>query len=237
MASPQPVNVGLQPHHHHLVADEDAEEPTARDLIDMEAVIKVFCMHSEPNFSLPWQRKRQFSSSGSGFIIQGRRILTNAHCVDHHTQVKVKRRGSDAKYVATVLAVGQECDIAMLAVEDETFWEGLRPVRFGALPRLQDSITVIGYPIGGDTMSVTSGVVSRIEVTSYVHGASELLGVQVDAAINSGNSGGPAFSDRGACVGIAFQSLKHEDAENISYIIPTPGQIVVGVGDFAWWKE
>ena len=124
--------------------------------------------------------------------------------------------------MATVLAVGQECDIAMLTVEDEQFWEGLEPVRFGALPRLQDSVTVIGYPIGGDTMSVTSGVVSRIEVTSYVHGASELLGIQVDAAINSGNSGGPAFSDRGLCVGIAFQSLKHEDAENISYIIPTP---------------
>lgn len=57
-------------------------------------------------------------------------------------------------------------------------------------------------------MSVTSGVVSRIEVTSYVHGAAELLGIQIDAAINSGNSGGPAFNNQGECVGIAFQSLK-----------------------------
>ena len=55
---------------------------------------------------------------------------------------------------------------------------------------------------------MTSGVVSRIEVTSYVHGAAELLGVQIDAAINSGNSGGPAFNNRGQCVGIAFQSLE-----------------------------
>lgn len=54
-------------------------------------------------------------------------------------------------------------------------------------------------------MSVTSGVVSRIEVTSYVHGAAELLGIQIDAAINSGNSGGPAFNNQGECVGIAFQ--------------------------------
>ena len=51
------------------------------------AVLQVFCIHSEPNFSLPWQRKRQFSSTSSGFIIPGNRILTNAHCVDHHTQV------------------------------------------------------------------------------------------------------------------------------------------------------
>lgn len=110
----------------------------------------------------------------------------------------------------------------MLTVEDPAFWEGVEPVKFGVLPRLQDSVTVIGFPIGGDTMSVTSGVVSRIEVTSYVHGAAELLGIQIDAAINSGNSGGPAFNNQGECVGIAFQSLKHEDAENIGYVIPTP---------------
>lgn len=49
---------------------------------------------------------------------------------------------------------------------------------------LQEGVTVVGYPIGGDTMSVTSGVVSRIEVTSYVHGAAELLGIQIDAAVS-----------------------------------------------------
>ena len=115
-----------------------------------------------------------------------------------------------------VLAVGTECDIAMLTVADPAFWEGLRPVNFGRLPRLQEQVTVIGFPIGGDTMSVTSGVVSRIEVTSYVHGSTELLGVQIDAAINSGNSGGPVFNRAGECVGIAFQSMAGSgDAENI----------------------
>uniref|UniRef100_A0A0C9RQ71 TSA: Wollemia nobilis Ref_Wollemi_Transcript_3394_2715 transcribed RNA sequence n=1 Tax=Wollemia nobilis TaxID=56998 RepID=A0A0C9RQ71_9CONI len=188
----------------------------------MNAVVKVFCVHTEPNFSLPWQRKRQFSSNSSGFIIDGHRVLTNAHSVEHHTQVKLKKRGSDTKYLATVLAIGTECDIAMLTVNDDEFWEGVSPVQFGALPTLQDAVTVVGYPIGGDTISVTSGVVSRIEVLSYVHGATELLGVQIDAAINAGNSGGPAFNDKGQCVGIAFQSLKHEDAENIGYVIPTP---------------
>ncbi|AQK83416.1 Protease Do-like 9 [Zea mays] len=188
----------------------------------MDAVVKVFCVHTEPNFSLPWQRKRQYSSSSSGFIIGGRRVLTNAHSVEHYTQVKLKKRGSDTKYLATVLAIGTECDIAMLTVEDDEFWKGVSPVEFGSLPALQDAVTVVGYPIGGDTISVTSGVVSRIEILSYVHGSTELLGLQIDAAINSGNSGGPAFNDKGKCVGIAFQSLKHEDAENIGYVIPTP---------------
>ena len=144
--------------------------------------------------------------------------------------VKVKKRGSDVKYLATVLAVGTECDIgehqivwryhylamaasltnkthsikttnchafappvlflsasAMLSVEDEGFWKDVTPLDFGPLPRLQDSVTVVGYPIGGDSISVTSGVVSRIEVTLYSHGASELLGVQVFTHL-------PAFS-------------------------------------------
>ncbi|CAO1947520.1 unnamed protein product [Urochloa humidicola] len=197
-------------------------EQVAKVMPLMDAVVKVFCVHTEPNFSLPWQRKRQYSSSSSGFIIGGRRVLTNAHSVEHYTQVKLKKRGSDTKYLATVLAIGTECDIAMLTVEDDEFWKGVSPVEFGSLPALQDAVTVVGYPIGGDTISVTSGVVSRIEILSYVHGSTELLGLQIDAAINSGNSGGPAFNDKGKCVGIAFQSLKHEDAENIGYVIPTP---------------
>lgn len=88
-------------------------ESVVRVVPSMDAVVKVFCVHTEPNFSLPWQRKRQYSSSSSGFIIGGRRVLTNAHSVEHHTQVKLKKRGSDTKYLATVLAIGTECDIGM----------------------------------------------------------------------------------------------------------------------------
>lgn len=91
-----------------LINEEGA---VARVVPAMDAVVKVFCVHTEPNFSLPWQRKRQYSSSSSGFVIKGRRVLTNAHSVEHYTQVKLKKRGSDTKYVATVLAIGTECDI------------------------------------------------------------------------------------------------------------------------------
>ena len=80
------------------------------------------------------------------------------------------------------------CDVAlsaMLAVEDDEFWQGMSPVEFGDLPTLQDAVTVVGYPIGGDTISVTSGVVSRIEILSYVHGSTELLGLQVRLRIDS----------------------------------------------------
>lgn len=72
------------------------------------------------------------------------------------------------------------CFAAMLTVDDDEFWEGITPLEFGDLPALQDAVTVVGYPIGGDTISVTSGVVSRIEILSYVHGSTELLGLQVE---------------------------------------------------------
>eukprot|EP01052_Picozoa_sp_SAG31_P008590 SAG31_NODE_436_length_15717_cov_5.420412_17_plen_152_part_00 len=138
----------------------------------MSSVVKVLCTHAEPNFSLPWQMRRQNQSASTGFVIdtKKRHILTNAHSVEHHTQVKLKKRGSDAKYVATVLAIGRECDIALLTVKDKEFWVGLRALSFGPLPELQEAVAVVGYPIGGETISVTSGVVSRVEVTSYVHG-------------------------------------------------------------------
>ncbi|KAG6785114.1 hypothetical protein POTOM_010837 [Populus tomentosa] len=201
--------------------EQQVEPQNLKDAAFLDAVVKVYCTHTEPDYSLPWQKQRQYTSTGSAFMIGNGKLLTNAHCVEHYTQVKVKRRGDDTKYVAKVLARGVDCDIALLSVESEEFWEGAEPLEFGCLPHLQDAVTVVGYPLGGDTISVTKGVVSRIEVTSYAHGSSDLLGIQIDAAINPGNSGGPAFSDQGECIGVAFQVYRSEEVENIGYVIPT----------------
>lgn len=201
--------------------EQQAEVGDLQDAGFLNAVVKVYCTHTAPDYSLPWQKQRQYTSTGSAFMIGEGKLLTNAHCVEHDTQVKVKRRGDDKKYVAKVLARGVDCDVALLSVESEDFWKGAEPLRFGRLPHLQDAVTVVGYPLGGDTISVTKGVVSRIEVTSYAHGSSDLLGIQIDAAINPGNSGGPAFNDQGECIGVAFQVLRSEDTENIGYVIPT----------------
>lgn len=76
----------------------------------------------------------------------------------------MKRRGDDQKFLAHVLALGVDCDMALMTVDDDAFWDGVEPLEFGPLPKLQDTVAVVGYPIGGDTISVTVGVVSRIEV-------------------------------------------------------------------------
>lgn len=160
----------------------------------LDCVLKVFCTHCEPNYELPWAMTPQRQSTSSAFIIQGRRILTNAHSVEHHTSIMVKKRYSDTKYPAKVAAIGNECDIAQLHVENEEFWEdfekqvGMRETRRaylqpGPLPQLQDSVLVIGYPSPGNQISVTAGVSSRVEMQHYIHGQGELLAVQIDAAV------------------------------------------------------
>ncbi|KAI5330687.1 PREDICTED: protease Do [Prunus dulcis] len=194
---------------------------TDKDAIELalDSVVKIFTVSSSPNYFLPWQNKSQRESMGSGFVIPGKKILTNAHVVADHTFVLVRKHGSPAKYRAQVRAVGHECDLAILSVESEEFWNGVNSLELGDIPFLQEAVAVVGYPQGGDNISVTKGVVSRVEPTQYVHGATQLMAIQIDAAINPGNSGGPAIMGN-KVAGVAFQNLS--GAENIGYIIPVP---------------
>ena len=77
-------------------------------------------------------------------------------------------------------------------------------------------MTAYGFPIGGDSLATTRGIVSRVEFAPFNGGGVGLL-VQVDAAINPGNSGGPALVD-GKMVGLVFG--RDEEAEGTGFIIP-----------------
>src|SRR5206468_2368400 len=91
---------------------------------------------------------------------------------------------------------------------DESFFEKRGALPFAeALPRVKDNINVYGYPTGGSELSVTQGIVSRIEYTDYYYQTSGLR-IQVDAALNFGNSGGPAVSD-GKLVGLVFSLIQN----------------------------
>jgi S1-C subfamily serine protease len=183
------------------------------------SIIKIFAMRSRPNYNQPWQNYPQRSSTGSGFVISGNRILTNAHIVANQTFLMVRKPGLQKKYIAKLEVIGNECDIAILKVEDPEFFTGLKALDLGDLPELQTSVTVMGYPVGGDNISVTEGIISRIEPVTYSHSGRRLLAVQIDAAINPGNSGGPVLHDD-KVVGIAFQGLSQ--SQSIGYMIPVP---------------
>ncbi|PHJ16140.1 serine protease, partial [Cystoisospora suis] len=77
---------------------------------------------------------------------------------------------SPHKYVARIVSVAHECDLALITVDDEAFWQGdLAGLEFGDVPALQDAVVVLGYPRGGDNLCITSGVVSRVDVNPYAH--------------------------------------------------------------------
>lgn len=89
-----------------------------------------------------------------GFVIPGRKILTNAHVIADHSFVLVRKHGSPAKYRAEVKAVGHECDLAILAVESEEFWDGMNPLELGDIPLLQEAVSVVGYPQGSNIVLI-----------------------------------------------------------------------------------
>ncbi|KAK9834040.1 hypothetical protein WJX81_005089 [Elliptochloris bilobata] len=189
----------------------------------LRSVLKVFVVQAVPNYAQPWQMRPQRSTSGSAFIVDtdNRWITTNAHVVSNATTVHVRRPGNPKKWRARVLCEAKICDLALLTVDADDFWLGdLMSLRFVQVPELQDSILVAGYPLGGDSLSITKGIVSRVTMTRYAHASNKLLGIQIDAAINPGNSGGPAFADlkQGLVAGVAFSKLSN--ADNVGYIIP-----------------
>jgi S1-C subfamily serine protease len=186
--------------------------------MDTASVVRVFVTFQEPSQELPWQRGRTEESSGSGVIVGPGRILTGAHVVAHATFLQVRTLADPEKFTARIEGVCHDSDLALLRVDDPAFMEGVAVAELGELPEFQDQVAVIGFPVGGEEVSITAGVVSRIEVQEYVHSQRYLLAITVDAAINSGNSGGPVFDEEGRVVGIAFQGL--DEADNIGHMVP-----------------
>jgi len=182
-------------------------------------VVRVYSTYQDPDYESPWQNVAPRGSTGSGVIIGPHLVLTGAHVVSHATFVQVQKQSEPTKVTARVLAISHDSDLALLHVDDKAFSRGIRPAVIGDLPHLRDAVQVVGYPIGGEEVSITEGVVSRIEVQRYEHSQRHLLAATVDAAINEGNSGGPVFA-RGKVVGIAFQAL--QEAENIGEMVPAP---------------
>ncbi len=181
------------------------------------AIVKVYTVTKNPSYSVPWSSSIQ-QVSGSGSVIEGQRILTNAHVVANRTFIEVQRYGERHRYIAHVEAVSHQLDLALLKVDDPHFFDGITPLKLGDLPQIEQRVSVYGFPMGGDTLSVTAGVVSRIEHQRYVHSGETFLAIQIDAAVNPGNSGGPAISD-GRIVGVVMEGI--QKAQSISYLVPT----------------
>jgi len=199
-----------------LLVNLGASDLRAQDQI-RDLVVKIHAVHHTPDVLRPWSRNTPQQIKGSGVVIDGNRILTNAHVVRYASQIYVQPNQSSQHLPARVDAITPSMDLAILKLDDEAFFEKRGSLPFAKeLPRVKDNINVYGYPTGGTELSVTQGIVSRIEYTDYYYQAAGLR-IQVDAALNFGNSGGPAVSD-GKLVGLVFSLI--QNAQNIGYLIP-----------------
>lgn len=181
------------------------------------SVVKLLVTKREPDYFKPWTKALPEKVSGSGVVIDGKRILTNAHVVMHASEVFVQMRRGGDQMTAKVKAVGPGIDLAIVELVDPAPLKDVAAVPLAdALPELKSHVSVYGYPEGGDDLSITDGIVSRIEFAGYGYGASGVR-IQVDAALNPGNSGGPAIND-GKIVGLVFSKINA--ADNIGYLIP-----------------
>jgi S1-C subfamily serine protease len=182
-----------------------------------DSALKVFASVRYPNPIRPWANSSPVEVAGTATVIDGKRILTNAHLVLYASDVYVQPRRGGEKTEAKVEFVAPDMDLALLSIKDEKFFQN-RPAltRAKKLPKVQDSVTVYGFPIGGNDLAVTKGVVSRIDFGPYNLRGVGLL-VQVSAAINPGNSGGPAVVGD-EMIGIVFSRLNEQ--QNIGYVIP-----------------
>jgi S1-C subfamily serine protease len=187
-----------------------------------KSLVRITSTEAEPDYRAPWNTGAIGRGVGAGFVIAGPRIMTNAHVVSNTRYLTVERDGDPNKYPARVLFIAHDCDLALITVDSPEFFKDMIPLNFGGIPELESTVSAYGYPIGGERMSVTAGIVSRIDFQLYTHSSVDShLAIQISAQINPGNSGGPVMQDT-KVVGVAFQGYSGDVAQGVAYMIPTP---------------
>jgi S1-C subfamily serine protease len=187
-----------------------------------KSLVRITATAVEPDYKAPWNAGGLQRGVGAGFVINGNRIMTNAHVVSNSRYLTVEREGDPNKYPARVLFVAHDCDLGLITVDAPNFFKNMLPLKFGGIPALESAVSAYGYPIGGERMSVTTGIVSRVDFQLYTHSSiDQHLAIQISAQINPGNSGGPVMQN-GKAVGVAFQGYSGDVAQGVAYMIPTP---------------
>ena len=163
------------------------------------------------------------SSSGTGVVLtEDGYLVTNAHVVENAASVTVKLT-DDREFYASLVGSDEVSDLAVLHIEADD----LIPARFGdsEILRVGDSVVAIGDPLGVDLRGTyTDGIISAINRDVAVEGRTMTL-IQTNAALNSGNSGGPLINCYGQVIGINTMKIgaftDSAGVEGIGFAIPS----------------
>ncbi len=203
---------------------ESPDEKTTSLGKQYESIVNVECSALRVDYRTPWNAATPSGGTGTAFLIGPNLFLTNAHVVSDASRIVVKKVGDSTPHRARVKFIAHDCDLALLELEQssEAFAKAVPLSISTEIPKLDTTVKVVGFPIGGERISVTRGVVSRVDYQEYSHsGVDQHLAIQIDAAINPGNSGGPVLQGT-QVVGVAFQGYSGDVAQNTGYMIPTP---------------
>ena len=204
-----------------VTSEVDSGDPSLGTTVVAQVVNKladsVVTINSQVN-----DESGQGEASGTGVVLTSDgEILTNAHVVEGATKVSVRFAGETEPRTATVLASDPGNDLALLKIDATN----LKPATF-AQPgtiRIGDQVIAIGYALALDGgPSVTSGIISALKRTIITESGALNGLIQTDAAISSGNSGGPLVNLRGEVVGIntaVARSDVNQAATNIGFSI------------------
>lgn len=196
-----------------LTANNSHAKHTDADI--RNALVKIYTISSEPYYFNPWMTLPANSINGSGSIISGSMILTNAHIVANHTFIEVWKYGDSKKYNARVMYISHESDLALLTVDEKEFFSGVKPLELGGLPDVQQEVLLFGFP-GGESLSIIQGMLTKIEHRDYMHSSSYMMAGQIVASVKPGNSGGPVLVD-GKIAGVVMQAAKNN---NLAHMVP-----------------
>jgi len=132
-----------------------------------DSVIKIYTTQSAPDYFTPWRLLTPRQSSGSGSVISGNQILTNAHLVANASYGQAQKQNDPQRYLARVTFISHEADLALITVDDPGFFSDLKALSIGDLPEPLQEVSVYGNTIGGKPLSITKGILSRVEQQVY----------------------------------------------------------------------
>jgi S1-C subfamily serine protease len=209
---------GISSYADDLISSTNLPPADAANNSPQSSVVQIFSTVRYPSPFKPWTKEPPSEISGSGVVISGKRILTCAHIVEYASRIQIQDNQGGGRLNVQVEAIAPDMDLAILKPEVEAFFDTHPEIKIShTLPDIRDSVLTYGYPVGGNSLSLTKGIVSRIEFAAYNYPAAGLR-IQIDAAINPGNSGGPAVVD-GKMIGLAFSYLN--GTQNIGFIVPS----------------
>lgn len=174
-----------------------------RVLVRIDAIVVDYDQYS------PWRMRPPERGGGSGCIVRGNKILTAAHVVANAQAIRVAHVSDSDYSTARICGVDHERDLAVLTVDDPTFFANVTPMIVCENRQAPESATMYGF-ISEQEIEVVHTKISHMSVANYQYSRRDLLVLDLDRPVVAGMSGGPLVAG-GLMVGMALQTTDYPD--------------------------